>query len=315
MDLLQPLPDATIAATSLSCRRILHIDRGREMRGGQHQALLLMKGLQVSGIDQVLLARPNAPLAEAAANSGIPTFDTSYRTLRRFRGWAHLTHAHDADAHLRALLADCHPLVVARRVAFPIATGLLSRWKYRKGDRYIAVSRHVSGILTNYGIPPFKVRTVYDGVPALPPPVQRRDIVALLSGDDGKCNSLIREAAALGGFEVIFARDLPNAFLYARLFIYLSRAEGFGSAAALAFSAGIPVVASQIPALEEIFDGVQAGALVENNPAAISAAVLRLISDDTLALACGQAARAQLAPRFTIEKMVSGTIAVYEELW
>ena len=42
--------------------RILHLDSGREMRGGQWQALRLMEGLAAAGVDQTLLARAGSPL-------------------------------------------------------------------------------------------------------------------------------------------------------------------------------------------------------------------------------------------------------------
>ena len=45
--------------------RILHLDSGREMRGGQWQVLRLLEGLRAAGHDVTLLARAGAPLAEA----------------------------------------------------------------------------------------------------------------------------------------------------------------------------------------------------------------------------------------------------------
>lgn len=310
-----PFPTGRGHSGHIAGRKVLHLDRGREMRGGQHQALLLMQGLQALGVEQVLLARPRAPLAAAASACGIPVFELGYGTLRTFGDWAQITHAHDADSHIRAAIAECRPLVVARRVAFPIAPGVLSRWKYRNAEIYIAVSKSVANILTEYGVDAAKVRTVYDGVPALPSPLERRDVVALESNDDGKCNGLIREAAALGGFDVSFARDLPQAFRYAKLFLYPSRAEGFGSAAVLAMTAGIPVIATRLPVFEEVFGGEQPGCLVENDPTALASAVRHFIDNDTLAISAGTIGRERVAPRFTVEKMVSGTLAVYEELW
>lgn len=296
-------------------RRVLHLDRGREMRGGQHQVLLLMRGLQELGAEQLLLARLGSPLAEATALCGIPVEELGLGRLKRYGRWADVIHAHDADSHVRAAAAGCHPLVVARRVAFPIHRGILSRWKYRQADLYLAVSRHVASILMEYGVDASKVRVVYDGVPCMPAPLLRRDVVALESDDEGKCNRLIREAAALGGFEVKFSCDLPEALKYAKLFIYLSRSEGFGSAAVLAMAAGVPVVASRLPALEEVFSGNLAGALVENDPAAVAAVVRKFIDDEGMASTCADAARRVVAPRYTVQNMVDGTLAAYEELW
>ena len=50
--------------------RILHLDPGREMRGGQWQALRLIEGLAAEGVESTLLARAGSPLFEAAQARG-----------------------------------------------------------------------------------------------------------------------------------------------------------------------------------------------------------------------------------------------------
>ncbi len=42
--------------------RVVHIDCGREMRGGQWQALRLLRGLRDRGCESILMAKPKAPL-------------------------------------------------------------------------------------------------------------------------------------------------------------------------------------------------------------------------------------------------------------
>ncbi len=49
---------------------ILHLDAGREMRGGQWQVLRLIAGLAAEGIESTLLARQDAPLYLAARREG-----------------------------------------------------------------------------------------------------------------------------------------------------------------------------------------------------------------------------------------------------
>ena len=44
--------------------RILHLDAGREMRGGQWQVLRLIQGLAAAGVESTLLARRHAESAE-----------------------------------------------------------------------------------------------------------------------------------------------------------------------------------------------------------------------------------------------------------
>ena len=47
-----------------------------------------------------------------------------------------LMHAHDARSHTLGAFLRRIPLVVSRRVAFPVG----SRWKYGRARRYLAVS-------------------------------------------------------------------------------------------------------------------------------------------------------------------------------
>ena len=75
--------------------RILHLDTGRSMRGGQFQALLLIEGLREHGHDQSLLAR--APLLDRYPGRSI-----GVAVLRREAAKADLMHAHDARAHTLA---------------------------------------------------------------------------------------------------------------------------------------------------------------------------------------------------------------------
>src|SRR6266852_464365 len=100
---------------------ILHLDLGKEMRGGQHQVLLLMRALARRGHRQLLLARRGSLLLQAGVGAE--------PLGRRLPSGFDLIHAHDAAAHTRALTSRL-PLIVSRRVAFPVKRGLLSRWKY-----------------------------------------------------------------------------------------------------------------------------------------------------------------------------------------
>src|SRR5215469_14267197 len=105
--------------------RVLHLDAGREMRGGQWQVLRLMEGLAAAGVDSTLLARRGAPLYQTARARGWRVEPWGFTRALRQAGSCDLVHAHDARSHSLALFGRA-PLVVARRVAFP----LRSRWKY-----------------------------------------------------------------------------------------------------------------------------------------------------------------------------------------
>ncbi|MCC7234998.1 MAG: glycosyltransferase [Bryobacterales bacterium] len=288
--------------------RILHMDAGREMRGGQHQVLFLLRALRGLGVDQALCAPPDAPLRQLAAGEGFSVTATARR------GEWDIYHAHDAHSHTRAVMQRLHPLIVSRRVAFPVKTGLLSRWKYARADAYLAVSKFAEARLRAAGIPAEIIHVVYDAAPPLPAASGDR-VIAPATDDPRKGSALAREAARLAGVELHFSRDLPADLASSRLLVYLSYEEGLGSAALLAHSAGVPVLASRVGGLQEVVEHGVSGALVANDPAAVADALLALLGRDAAALAqMRAAAHRNWQARFTIEIMASATHKVYASL-
>ncbi len=159
--------------------RLLALDLGPGMRGGQRQTALLLAGLAARGHDIRLLARRAAPLASAARASGLATGEVPAgseaspsvllavaREARTFR--PDLVYAGDARGHGAAVFGratSVAPLVVHRRVTFPPGRDPLSRLKYRAAARYFAVSRAVAASLEAAGVPERKIAVVPDGLP------------------------------------------------------------------------------------------------------------------------------------------------------
>ncbi|MBI3209819.1 MAG: glycosyltransferase [Candidatus Solibacter usitatus] len=166
--------------------KVLHLDSGREMRGGQWQALHLLNELRIMGVEQKLLARAGSPLGAEAGRLGFLCGQLSafavWRESRRYD----VTHAHDAHSHTLAALAAGNRIVVSRRVAFPVGRGTLSRWKYSQGHRYLAVSNYVAGELRAAGIPPQRIAVVSDGVPVLTPVAHLGDVIVSPQWNDGR---------------------------------------------------------------------------------------------------------------------------------
>jgi len=269
--------------------RILHLDAGREMRGGQWQVLRLIEGLAAAGVESTLLARPDHPLYTAARKQGWRVEPLGLtRAVRELRSHS-LIHAHDARSHTLGALLRARPLVVARRVAFPVG----SRWKYGKARRYIAVSQFVKRVLIEGGVPEDKIAVVYDGVPLLEPAHGNK----LLRLEKGKAPA-----------------DLEAALQDIAILVYLTESEGLGSGALMAMSAGIPVVASDIGGLREVIRHGENGLLVPNQEAAIEAAVRELRENPEFARRIGAAARQTVMERFTVERMVEGTMQVYRQV-
>jgi L-malate glycosyltransferase len=159
--------------------RILHLDTGLSLRGGQQQVLFLMQGLRSRGCEQVLVSSPGSPLSSTAQDRGFEVYDIDTR------GWGSLSalwklrslfrerkpeilHFHDARAHGFGQLANRKfgfPVIVSRRVAFPGQMGYFSRRKYfSPGQRYIAVSLFVKKVMLESGLRSELIDVVYDGV-------------------------------------------------------------------------------------------------------------------------------------------------------
>jgi len=167
--------------------RILHLDAGREWRGGQRQVMLLANGLRERGLEPLVVSPPNSPLIHRLHDRGIAASAIAMRSdwdiaaARRLRTlirtWRpDIVHAHDARSHAVALLALFRrpgiPLIVTRRVAFEPKSG---RLKYgRRVRRFIAISHAVRDALERGGVEPSRVTVVYSGVPS-PPDVAPRD--------------------------------------------------------------------------------------------------------------------------------------------
>jgi glycosyltransferase involved in cell wall biosynthesis len=286
--------------------RVLHIDTGREMRGGQWQVLHLLLGARH---EARLAARSGSPLEAGARTAGIEVVSLRDAVLDPR---ADLLHAHDARAHTIAALSG-KPFVVSRRVAFPIKRGVLSRLKYARASRYLAVSGFVRQRLAEAGVDETRIAVVYDGVPPLPRSSRLGPIVAPATADRRKGSALAEEAARLGGFQVHFSTDPVSDLASARLFIYLSEEEGLGSAVLLAMAAGVPVIASRVGGLPEAVVAGVTGMLVDNRPAEVAAAVHSLLDDAGLLERMSEAARARWETHFTAARMIEQTEAVYRE--
>src|ERR1043165_1283774 len=128
--------------------RILHLDAGRQMRGGQWQVLRLIDGLAAAGVESTLLAREGAPLYIAARKNGWRVEPLALMRAIMLARKHDLMHAHDARSHTVGAIVRGAPLVVARRVAFSVG----SRWKYGRAARYIAISECVKSVLMAGGV-------------------------------------------------------------------------------------------------------------------------------------------------------------------
>jgi hypothetical protein len=288
--------------------RILHLDSGREMRGGQWQALRLHRGLVEAGHESLLLAREDSPLLTAVGKARLPCEVLRPLRLGLLSRRFDIVHAHDARSHTLAAIFSRVPFAVSRRVAFPVRDSAISRWKYLRAACFLAVSRHVAIQVANAGMDESRIEVVYDGVPVPPVPARGDAILIPHTLDPRKGMALAQEAAALAGVRVEVTKNLETDLPRARALVYLTRSEGLGSGILLAMAHGVTVIASNLGGIPELIRDGENGILVENELAAVAGAFQRI--DPAL----GIAARATVMERFTEERMVAATLEAYEKV-
>ena len=151
--------------------KVLHVDTGREWRGGQTQMLHLIRRQP----GEVHVALPgDAPIIDTLRTEGVPVhpvpFRGAFRGTRALRAVVRqvapdVIAAQTSHGHGHAVrAAGTVPVVVHRRVDFPLHTDPFSRYKYQRPSGFIAVSRAVGDILVSGGVDPAKIRVVHDGI-------------------------------------------------------------------------------------------------------------------------------------------------------
>ena len=295
--------------------KVLHIDTGREMLGGQYQVKLLLTLLAAAGIEIRLLAREGSPLAAEAKKQKVPFAPATVRNVFIYSCHSDVVHAHDARAHTLAAVVSSKPIIVSRRVAFPVSNSLLSRWKYRHVTRFLAVSQFVANQLEAAGVPRGKVDVVYDAVEPASDAVWEASApaVAIQSADPNKARDLIEAASKLSCIPVTFSRNLPSDLRRASMFVYITRSEGLGSAAILAMRMGIPVVASCVGGLAEVFEHERSGLYTENSPEGIAHAMRRVITERDLSTSMIAAAKIRAVERFSPAALLEITLSAYRK--
>ena len=307
--------------------RVLQVDTAAEWRGGQVQTLYLARGMKAAGWPVLVACPKKGRLWQELEGIADARYDIPVgRTLRCaavVRGVradlvaAQTSHAHTCCAPLST------PLVVHRRVDFIPSGG----WKYRRPVRFIAVSQAVARILEGVSASPSVV--VHDGVaalPEMPPAPDGPEVLAVGARVPHKGHAVLAEAATLlAGVDIGVAgegplvypglrwlgqrSDVPALLAAAGVFVHPSVEEGMGQAVVEAMHAGLPVVATDAGGLPEVIGDT--GILVpRRNPRALAEGIRRALAGDHPPT---EQAQQRARQRFSIEAMVAGTLAAYQE--
>jgi glycosyltransferase involved in cell wall biosynthesis len=169
--------------------KALLVDLETAWRGGQNQALLILKGLRTRGYEAELVAARGSALGERARENGVRVHFVSrglfrvpaarkVRELVRGGGFD-LVHANEAHAVSAVWLAGAHkriPFLISRRVGYPIGKSRASRARYEAAASIVANSKWVAEQAASSGAPQEKITVVYEGaeIPPLFMDEQRR---------------------------------------------------------------------------------------------------------------------------------------------
>lgn len=162
--------------------KVLHVSTEPSWRGGEQQLAYLYAELEEKGVHQVILCATNSSMEAYCQEKGWNYFTAPKRTgfaikfskniksLCKKLG-IDLVHTHDAHAHTFSIIAAAifgnkTPLVVSRRVDFPISKSRTSIFKYnhKRVKRIVCVSDKIKEITAVDIKNKSKLVTVHSGI-------------------------------------------------------------------------------------------------------------------------------------------------------
>jgi glycosyltransferase involved in cell wall biosynthesis len=159
--------------------KIVHLDTGEGLRGGQRQLLLLARGLRARGHRQLIVCPEGSALEVRALEEGFEAFALPAHDPAHAHGVLQLRqvlqttpyeilHAHDGRGQTLAWLASWG--IAVRRVASRRVTFLpQDRWSTRLKYAHtchatVAVSDYIRQLLIRAGVPDSKIEVIPDGI-------------------------------------------------------------------------------------------------------------------------------------------------------
>ena len=143
-----------------------------------------------------------------------------------------------------------------------------------------------------------------------------RHVTATIAGEGPEAPKLKGMADRLGiAKQVHFIGHCParTAFTMGRIFVIPSRAESLPYVVLEAAAAGMPIIASQVGGVPEIF-GPEANHLIPpDNTTALIGAITTALDDPAQVRHIAQAVQARVHSEFSINAMVEGGLAAYRE--
>jgi glycosyltransferase involved in cell wall biosynthesis len=152
------------------------------------------------------------------------------------------------------------------------------------------------------------------------PEARDAGIHLVIAGRDGLATATVHSAVDRGDVadrvHLIGHRDdVPVVLEMADVFALSSLYEGAAGAVIEAMRAGMPIVATDVAGQRGVLRHEQNALVVPvADPTAMAAALVRMVTDRSLADRLGAAARATYEERFTIERAVEGLAELYDDI-
>ena len=109
--------------------------------------------------------------------------------------------------------------------------------------------------------------------------------------------------------------DAPEVLAAADVFVFPSLYEGLGGALIEAMALGLPIVASDLPAIREVVEPGSNALLVEpGSPADLADAIVALADDPERRRRMGARSRAIFEDRFTLERSARRMLDLFERV-
>lgn len=160
-------------------------------------------------------------------------------------------------------------------------------------------------------------RFLFEALARLAP---RYDFDCVLVGTGREEREIRKQAAECGAADRIrflgLRRDVPELLRAFDVFAFPTLKEGFPNALLEAMASGCAIVASDFPGnLEMVGDGINALVAPMGDAALLEHQLERLMTDAELCRRLGLQARLDAECRFSVQRNVERTAALYEQLW
>ena len=158
-----------------SYMKVVHINTAHAWSGGEVQTYYLIQDLIKKGVENVIIAQPNSPLAKKAKADNLNCIELSMKGELDFLAGLKLRkllkqikpdiiQAHTAHAQTLALFARKKiKLVSTRRMDYSISR-LSAIFKYNRADKIVAISNFTKDVLIQAGVKKNKLAVIHDAV-------------------------------------------------------------------------------------------------------------------------------------------------------